>query len=415
MQPLRIEFLSPPFAGHLHPILGMAQALAQSHEVRVVTTPGAAASVRAAGIEPVSILAQAETRLLDIVNTPSPVRSHPLRLYRQLIQTLDLHEQLRAELELRYARVRPDLLIADFTLAAVGGVARDLDIPWWTSLPSPCVLEGGDGPPSYLGGLKPTRGALGRARDALGHAATRAFKLAVGKALGARLRRCGLHSIYRADGSESVYSNERILLIGWPDLEFRKTWPAYACFIPPILHTPPVADCAPAFVPRKRHVLVTQGTHLKFAKQAAARAARSLAASAPDLEVHFSDGELGGNTVERAGNFQRLPFIDYERHLGRYDLVIHHGGSGVMYHCLAHGIPSIVHPIDYDQFDYAARLEAAGLAHWLRRLEELDAACPAVLRDQALKARCVAFARSHDPRGHAELLRGHLEAWSRRV
>lgn len=75
------------------------------------------------------------------------------------------------------------------------------------------------------------------------------------------------------------------------------------------------------------------------------------------------------------------PYVDYAQHLHRYALVIHHGGAGILYACLAAGLPAIVYPLDYDQFDHAARLQVAGAAWWLRDLDGL----PALLR-QALGA-----------------------------
>lgn len=54
--------------------------------------------------------------------------------------------------------------------------------------------------------------------------------------------------------------------------------------------------------------------------------------------------------------------------------MVHHGGAGILYACLAAGLPSIVY---YDQFDHAARLQVAGAAWWLRELEGL----PALLRE----------------------------------
>ena len=44
-----------------------------------------------------------------------------------------------------------------------------------------------------------------------------------------------------------------------------------------------------------------------------------------------------------------------------------------MYHALRAGVPSLVFPLDYDQFDHAARLQAAGAGLWLRDLDQLPA------------------------------------------
>jgi UDP:flavonoid glycosyltransferase YjiC (YdhE family) len=405
----RVDLLSPPFAGHLHPIIGMARALHAHYDVRVVTTPSAAVRVRAAGIDSVSMLEGWEGRLADIVDTPTAVGSNPLRLYGQLSKSFQLHEQVRMALERLYQFSRPDLVIADFTMVAAGAVTSAYGIPWWTSLPSPCVLEGGDGPPCYLGGLSPMAGMIGRSRDRLGWAAIRGFKRLVGTLLRDELRRVGVASVYRADQSEAAYSNQQIIALGWQDLEFRHDWPSSVCFIPPFLYSPPVLCEAPSFAPGRPHVLVTMGTHLRWIKDAAAAAVHEVAAQTPHVEYHFSDGDIGRTQHHRHGNFQRLPYIDYD-HVRQYDLVIHHGGAGIMAHCLAQGRPAIVCPIDYDQFDNASRLEHAGLARRMRHLGGLQRAIVSALNDGALRERCEQFARGHDASHAPALLRARVDA-----
>jgi UDP:flavonoid glycosyltransferase YjiC (YdhE family) len=413
MMRARIDLLSPPFAGHLHPIIGMARALHAHYEVRVVTTPSAAMRVRAAGIDSVSMLEGWEGRLADIVDTPTAVGSNPLRLYGQLSKSFQVHEQVRMELERLYQFSRPDLVIADFTMVATGAVTSAYGIPWWTSLPSPCVLEGGDGPPCYLGGLSPMAGMIGKSRNRLGWAAIRGFKRLVGTLLRDELRRVGVASVYRADQSEAAYSNQQIIALGWQDLEFRHVWPSSVCFIPPFLYSPPVLCEAPSFAPGRPHVLVTMGTHLRWIKDIAAAAVHEVAAQTPHIEYHFSDGDNGRTQRLRQGNFQRLPYIDYD-HVRQYDLVIHHGGAGIMAQCLAQGRPAIVCPIDYDQFDNASRLEHAGLARRMRHLGGLQRAIVSALNDGALRERCEQFARGHDASHAPALLLARVDALLRR-
>ena len=50
-------------------------------------------------------------------------------------------------------------------------------------------------------------------------------------------------------------------------------------------------------------------------------------------------------------------------------------------------------PVDFDQFDYAARLVHAGLAKRLPTLPELGKAVAAALVDEPLRWRCEAFSR----------------------
>jgi UDP:flavonoid glycosyltransferase YjiC (YdhE family) len=63
--------------------------------------------------------------------------------------------------------------------------------------------------------------------------------------------------------------------------------------------------------------------------------------------------------------------------------VLHHGGAGVMWECLRAGVPALVLPHDYDQFDHAARLAAAGVALRLRHPREIPEALDRVLGGDA--------------------------------
>lgn len=399
----RIDLAAPPFAGHLHPILGIGRRLARDHDVRVISTTRAQPEIAAAGLHGISLLAGADDAITAIANPPRAVRSHPLRLHAQLRANLALLGRFRAELRQLWERQRPDLLIADFTLPVAGSLARELGIPWWTTHPSPCVIETPDGPPAYLGGWRPVRGPLGRLRDAAGRALIRTFKRGIHRLYRGQIARLGFPRLYRHDGSEAVYSDERILAIGLPELEFPRRWPSAVELVGPILYTPqheistnrdaPEAP-EPPFVPGRPHVLITLGTHLAFRKDEMAEAARRAARELPHLEIHFSDGDarvVRGESLNPQANFHRLAYVSYARHLARYALVVHHGGAGVMYHALAAGLPALVAPVDYDQFDHAARLEAAGLARRLRRPADLATAISAALADPELSAACSGF------------------------
>jgi UDP:flavonoid glycosyltransferase YjiC (YdhE family) len=388
-----IDLVAPPFAGHLHPLLGIGRRLALDHEVRVISTERALPEVAGAQLTGLPLLRGRDREIAAIVDGPRAVRSHPLRLHAQLQANLALLEQFRAELREVWARQRPDLLIADLTLPVAGAVAGEMGVPWWTSHPSPCVVETPDGPPAYLGGWRPGGGALGRCRDAAGRALVRAFKRGVHRLHRRQLARLGFPALYRADGSEAVYSGERVLALGTRELEFPRRWPAAVELVGPVLYTPPGApqEQPVPFVPGRRHVLVTLGTHLAWRKDAMAAAARRAARDLDGVEIHMSDGERWSERRESEGSFHRLGYVPYATCIEHYDLVVHHGGTGVLYHTLRAGKPALVAPIDYDQFDHAARLEAAGLARRLRWRRDLAPQIAAALADRQLLATCRRF------------------------
>jgi UDP:flavonoid glycosyltransferase YjiC (YdhE family) len=360
----------------------------------VISTERAQREIAAAGLNGVALLAGSDGEISEIVDGPKAVRSNPLGLHAQLRANLSILGRFQAELRQLWSRQRPDLLIADFTLPVAGIAARQLGIPWWTSHPSPCVIETPDGPPAYLGGWHPGKGPLGRLRDTAGRALVRAFKRSAHRLYRRQMRQLDFPAIYRSDGGEAVYSDERILAYGVPALEFPRRWPPAVELVGPVLYTPPRRSQEAAevpFVPGRQHVLVTLGTHLGWRKEAMAESVRHAARALPDIEIHFSDGDARSDRRESAGNFHRLGYVPYATHLPRYALIVHHGGSGVMYHALSAGKPALVVPVDYDQFDHAARLTAAGLAHRLRRPGELAQGIAGALADPRLLAACHRF------------------------
>ena len=386
----RVDLIAPPFSGHLHPILGIGRRLARDGlQVRVISTESAAARIRDTGLQPHSLLAGKDDAIHAIAEPPRAVRGNPLRLNAQLRANLALLGQFQQELRALYRIAPPDLAIVDFTLPIAGFVAREIGVPWWTSLPSPCALETADGPPTYVGGWLPRHDWIGRVRDAAGRLIIRGFKHGVVRLHRRTLNELGLPGPYREDGSEAAYSPECILALGLRELEFARQWPAAVHFVGPVRYTPPNLGDPPTFVPGRRHVLVSLGTHLRAHKDRIAAAVEAAARALPDVEFHFTDGRVAGAGIAQVEptkpmtemkatgggpeNFQRLPFIDYGL-LPRYDLVVHHAGAGILNETIAAGLPAIVLPIDYDQFDNAARLRAAGLAVGLRSLTDLPRA-----------------------------------------
>ncbi|MBS0660600.1 MAG: glycosyl transferase [Verrucomicrobia bacterium] len=411
----RILLVGPPFSGHLHPLLGIAQELRGPAEVSIATTPGGVTEAARAGLPGHAILAAHEQAVWAISQPGREVKGNPLLLYRQLRAQVGLLADLKSELTALFARERPDLVLADFTVPVAGICAREQGLRWWTSLPSPCVFETPDGPPAYCGGLAPAQSWWG----ALGHAglrrATRLFKRTLWLLFRREFHALGFPAIYRADGSEAVYSPERILALSLPELEFPRTYPPHFQFVGPVLYAPPAnPGDHPPRSPGRPRVLVTLGTHLPHAKARLAAVMRAVAAARPGIDFHFSHG-LAGAVADRAeANFREFDFINYAQHLSTYDAIVHHGGAGVMHHSLRHGRPAVVHPLDFDQFDHAARLQAAGLAVWARRAGELGAAVDQVLHDSALRARCREFQAVHARwDGAREVARRVVEACSR--
>ncbi|WP_418060416.1 nucleotide disphospho-sugar-binding domain-containing protein [Pimelobacter simplex] len=364
-----VDLVAPPMAGHLHPILGIGARLAREPdvEVRVISTAGALPAITVTGVPGLALLDGADEVLETVVNPPYRVGSNPRRLARQLRAAVGLQREFRTELLDVWAERRPDLVLADFTMGAVGSAADEVGVPWWTTHPSPCAIEGRSGPPSYLGGWRPGVGLAGRSRDALGRAVVRGFKGFAPRLAGVRLAEVGVPRLHRPDGSEAIYSPERIFALTPEAIEFPRSLPAAVRYVGPVLHTPPTAVPAPDLAPGRPAVLVTAGTHLPWHKESLLASAAEAAAALPDVDVHVS---LGGDPVPSVpsalgvgeGGVHVHRYVDYARDLPRFAAVVHHGGAGVLGHTLAAGLPAVVVPVDYDQFDHAVRLTEAGVA-----------------------------------------------------
>lgn len=387
--PRRVDLLAPPMAGHLHPVLGMAVRLAREPglQVRVLTTEAAQPAVAASGLAGVVLVPGADAQLREVVDPPYRVGSDLRLMRRQLRSNVDLQRRLREDLLERWASgspERPDLVIADFTMIGAATAATTLGLRWWTSHPSPCAIEGRSGPPSYVGGWRPGVGVAGRVRDAAGRGLVRAVKRSVPVWSGVRTADAGVERVYRADGSESIYSPELVLGLTPPAIEYERDLPPAVRLIGPVLFTPPNHAPPLDLAPGRRHVLLTAGTHLAWHKPALVEAAQRIAAELADLGDVCLHVSLGGSTgvPEQQVDDGRVVVhrsVSYARDLARFSAVVHHGGSGVLGHTLAAGLPAVVWPVDYDQADHAVRLEDAGVAVRVGNADEVGAALRRVL------------------------------------
>ena len=354
----RIDFVSPPFHGHLHPILGLAEILKTDAEIRVLTTADAQSQVTKAGFASATLLEGRSAEIWAIANPPHKVNGHPLRMLHQFRNNLALLPQLNRELRLIWERDPPDLAIVDFTLPTAGWLARRIGVRWWTSCPSPMAIETQSGTPGYFGGWTPPSSAIGHMRDCVARFGCRTLKRAFFAFSERRLVELGIQRLYRRDGTEAAYSDDVILALGLREFEFPRDWPTAVRFVGPALFSPSGFTEVPTVEPDRKHVLVTMGTHVPFARPRLTKLMTELAEGFPEIDFHVTLGGMSAPVLP--ASVRTYGYLSYAEHLHRFDAVIHHGGAGIVYHCLAAGLPSVVWPQDYDQFDFAARLASSG-------------------------------------------------------
>jgi len=379
----RVLLVAPPFSGHLNPLIAIGDDLrSRGLSVSIATGATRINQLRALGFDAHPILPHDPGAFDRISNSESRIGSNPLRLAGQLRDNLALLVPATAELTRVVDEVRPDVVLADFTAPPAGLVAERAGIPWLTTMPTPFALETRTGTPSYLGGWSPPRHVGHRLRDAAGRTTTRAFKLGVERVFAHRFRQLGTR-VYRADGSEAAYSPTAIFGLGLPELEFARDWPATFRLVGPITASPgparPIPDVLGPLRPGRRRVLVSLGTHLLWAKESLAEQVCRLADTLPDVDFVVTRGDAQGpeGVTRHTRQVVECAYLPYDEVMDEFDAVIHHGGAGITYSCLRAGTPAVVWPLDYDQFDFAARIVRAQAGVRVRRLDPSDAA-PAV-------------------------------------
>ena len=100
--------------------------------------------------------------------------------------------------------------------------------------------------------------------------------------------------------------------------------------------------------------------HAKPFLAAAAEACRRL--DEPGLLLSSVSGQFPDNLPSNVVTANYLPFTSLLPHARA---MVHHGGIGTTSQALAAGVPQVVVPMAFDQFDNAVRVEAMGCGSWL--------------------------------------------------
>lgn len=98
-----------------------------------------------------------------------------------------------------------------------------------------------------------------------------------------------------------------------------------------------------------------------------------------------------------------LPYVPFRDLLPHAAAVVHHGGIGSMAEALRAGVPQLVVPMAYDQFDNAARVQSLGvgamIARHRYRAGAVSKLLQKLLRDESVRANCGSVAarfNNHD-------------------
>lgn len=362
---IKIAVVAPPFSGHLYPILELVLPLLNKkdkYDICVYTGFQKKEVVEKLGF-PVKILLEDKPNVFENISDTDK-KTNPIIAYRQLKENLGLMPKIIEEIKYFFSEENPDIIVADFIAVPVSFVFKKLNIPWITSIPTPFAIENKTTTPAYVGGLYPKNNFFFKLRDIFARGLIRNFKKLLCFILRKQLKKLDF-KLYNEKGEESIYSPFSILALGMKELEFRDDFPSQFSWAGPC--------CSSLFKDSvkfetetkfEKTILLTKGTHLKWAKNSIIEIARELSQKYPKYLFIVSLGSYleREKDIIKENNLQIYHYLDYDEILPKVDYVIHHGGAGILYSCIKHNKPAVIIPHDYDQFDYGVRAVLAEIA-----------------------------------------------------
>lgn len=370
---IKIDFLAPPFEGHLNPLVELAKIIRddKKYEIRFITGKDKNLFIEKNGFYVKNILVEENEMFEKISNTDKQVKTNIFELKKQFSYNLELIPKATEELKKLFEENNTDIIVSDFTVVSSVFCSKDMGIPVITVMPTSFAVENRDGTPAYFGGLKPLGNIYGKLRDYLARKQIRTFKKIIYYTFYSKIKKMNF-KLYDENGYENLYSKYSIIGLGMKEFEYKRNWPVqyifsgYCCeeevYKQEIKKDKDKISVYLGNQKYKRRVLVSLGTHLKWAKKNLVQDMKKITEEFKDTLFIITLGEKENNNSEDGfiyenNNLAVADYISYGRYFKEFDYIIHHGGAGITYNCIKYQKPSLVIPHDYDQYDFAARIE----------------------------------------------------------
>ena len=364
---IKIDFLVPPFDGHLNPLLELAKKInnENKYEIRFITGKDKNDKIKACGFKVENILLDENEVFEKISNTEKQVKINVIELKKQFAENLRLIPKATEELKALLKSNGTEIIVSDFIAVSAVLCSKELNIPLITTMPTSFAIENKDGAPAYLGGLKPKNSIYGKMRDYFARKQIRIFKKFIYFLFYKEIKQLNF-KLYNKNGEENLYSQDSILGFGMKEFEFERSWPkqyisiGYCCGEEEAgKYNSEISELI-NHRKHKRRVLVSLGTHLNWGKKTLIEDMKKIAEEFQDTLFVITMGKKDSekeNLVRNTENLIVIDYLSYEKYFNGFDYVIHHGGAGITYNAIKYKKPSLVIPHDYDQFDFAARIE----------------------------------------------------------
>ena len=359
---IKLAVIAPPFSGHIYPILELILPLLEKkdkYDISVYTGFQKEKVVKKLGFSVKVLLKDKPNAFEKISDTDR--QTNPLIAYKQFKENMGLMPEIIKEIETFFTENKPDIVLADFIAVPVSFVCKNFNIPWITSIPTPFAIESKTTTPAYVTGLYPRENFFFKFRDKLARSLVKNFKRLVCFILRKQLKELNF-TLYNEKGEESIYSPYSILGLGMKELEFRDDFPSHFLWAGPCCSS--LFQDSVEFLNNKnleKTIFLTNGTHLKWAKNLMVDIAKELSQKYPQYLFVVSLGSYleRGKEIIKENNLHIYHYLDYDEILRKIDYVIHHGGAGILYSCIKYNKPAVIIPHDYDQFDYGVRADLA--------------------------------------------------------
>ncbi|QDT03234.1 MurG-like transferase [Rubripirellula lacrimiformis] len=146
------------------------------------------------------------------------------------------------------------------------------------------------------------------------------------------------------------------------------------------------ADRTAQVLPSDRPIVFTAGTAHQHCREFFADAvAACLAIDRPGWLVSSYPGNFPDQLPP---SIQAHSYVSFGELFPHASAVVHHGGIGTTSQALAAGVPQLIQPMAFDQFDNTNRVQRLNCGRWLRRPRHLAAALQQLLDDESIQRSC---------------------------
>jgi rhamnosyltransferase subunit B len=351
-------------SGDINPLLGIASCLKErGHSTTLLSAPQFrdAASVVGADFAPLGVADDYDRVYAD------PDLWHPRRgLGVFFPYAASLASETADLIEERYQPGRT-VVVATFQCFGARVAQEAFGVPVCTVLPNPILLQSV---------YDPNRNPIGNPPRWMGRSAIRLMYRLINREVSRHSRR-GVNESRRARGLSPTiwdivaWSRSPDLVLGlWPSLISapQADWPSQARTSGFVNYDGPKSGgwLPPNRLPDREDWLVftpgTQMTHGVNFFRAAIETAITL--GVPTLIVARDTADMPDPLPD---NVWHLPFAPFYWLFDRASAVVHHGGIGTAGRALQAGLPQLIVPSGFDQFDNAARIVKIGAGHSMDR------------------------------------------------